>query len=191
MPRQINRAQEITFNIRQRLGVLETSQNGWTKEVNLVEWNNKPAKLDIREWDPEHEHMSKGITLRRSETLILLKILLRNFGRELADSKAQPASVKAERTSVPAPPGEFDDLCAGGSSAGGSLKCGCGERSGLTCGDEAAEADEAAADEAAGRAAEEHAAAADGSVNTCEAEETGETDTPDFADEKAFLPEDF
>lgn len=54
MPRQMNRSQEITFNIKQHLGVLETSQTGWTKEVNLVEWNGKPAKLDIREWDPDH-----------------------------------------------------------------------------------------------------------------------------------------
>lgn len=37
MPRQMNRSQEITFNIKQHLGVLETSQTGWTKEVNLVE----------------------------------------------------------------------------------------------------------------------------------------------------------
>ena len=64
MPRQMNRSQEITFNIKQHLGVLETSQTGWTKEVNLVEWNCKPAKLDIREWDPDHEHMSRGVTLR-------------------------------------------------------------------------------------------------------------------------------
>lgn len=119
MPRQMNRSQEITFNIKQHLGVLETSQTGWTKEVNLVEWNGKPAKLDIREWDPDHEHMSRGVTLRRNETLTLLEILIRSFGKELAGTKAQPAGVKAEKPAEPVPPGEFDDLCIDDS-------CSCG-----------------------------------------------------------------
>ena len=102
MPKQINRTQDITFNITQRLGVLSKSQSGWAKEVNLVEWNGKPAKLDIREWDPDHEHMSRGTTLRRSETLALLEILVRHFGKELAASKSEEVQE----------PGEFDDLCA-------------------------------------------------------------------------------
>lgn len=106
MPRQINKTQDITFNITQRLGVLGTSQSGWTKEVNLVEWNGKPAKLDIREWDPEHDHMSRGVTLRRTETLMLLEILTHHFGRELTQSKQEePEECSAE-------PGEFDDISA-------------------------------------------------------------------------------
>ena len=88
MPRQINRTQDITFNITHHFGVLDTSQSGWTKEVNLVEWNGKPEKLDIREWDPEHEHMSRGVTLRKNETLTLLDILYRNFGEELKTSRS-------------------------------------------------------------------------------------------------------
>lgn len=131
MPRQMNRSQEITFNIKQHLGVLETSQTGWTKEVNLVEWNGKPAKLDIREWDPDHEHMSRGVTLRRNETLTLLEILIRSFGKELAGTKAQPAEAKAEKPADPVPPGEFDDLCIDDS-------CSCG---GLVSDDEADAAD--------------------------------------------------
>lgn len=114
MPKQINRTQDITFNITQRLGVLGKSQSGWTKEVNLVEWNGKPAKLDIREWDPDHEHMSRGTTLRRSETLALLEILVRHFGKELAASKAEEEQE----------PGEFDDLCAE-EDCGEECDCGC------------------------------------------------------------------
>lgn len=96
MPRQINRAQDITYDIKQHFGVLEKSQSGWTKEVNLVEWNGKPAKIDIREWDPDHEHMSRGITLRKSEALTLLEILIRNFGRELSEIKARDAAEAAK-----------------------------------------------------------------------------------------------
>ena len=88
MPKQINRNQDFTFSIKKSLGVLSTAQTGWTKEVNLVEWNGNPAKLDIRDWDPDHEHMGRGITLHKPETLELLEILLRSFGKDLARAKA-------------------------------------------------------------------------------------------------------
>ena len=53
----------ITFEIKERLGMLDKRNTGWTLEVNLVSWNGQPVKYDIREWDPEHQRMSKGITL--------------------------------------------------------------------------------------------------------------------------------
>ena len=46
---------EISFVIERYLGVLSESQNGWKKELNLVSWNGKSAKLDIREWSPDHQ----------------------------------------------------------------------------------------------------------------------------------------
>jgi len=84
MPKKIDRPQEFTFSIVKQLGLIGTTSTGWTKEVNLVEWNGNPAKLDVRDWDPNHEHMGKGITLHKPETLALLEILLRNFGKDLA-----------------------------------------------------------------------------------------------------------
>ena len=53
---------EITFEIVEELGVLSTSAKGWTKELNLVSWNGRPPKYDIREWSPDHEKMGKGLT---------------------------------------------------------------------------------------------------------------------------------
>ncbi|MEG0157102.1 MAG: PC4/YdbC family ssDNA-binding protein [Anaerovoracaceae bacterium] len=53
---------------------------GWTKELNLVSWNNGQPKYDIREWDGTHEHMSRGITLYASEIRKLYELL---DGREL------------------------------------------------------------------------------------------------------------
>jgi len=46
---------EITFEITELLGVLSESTKGWTREFNLVSWNGREPKYDIREWDPEHE----------------------------------------------------------------------------------------------------------------------------------------
>jgi len=89
MPKQVNRQQEFTFVIKKQLGILSTFQTGWTKEVNLVEWNSNPAKLDIRDWDPDHEHMGRGITLHKPEVLELLEILLKHFGKDLAAARAR------------------------------------------------------------------------------------------------------
>jgi hypothetical protein len=38
-------------------------------------WNNKKPKVDIREWDENHEQMGKGITLNKTELIELKKIL--------------------------------------------------------------------------------------------------------------------
>ena len=87
MPQKIDRQErqtEVTFAIKKQLGILGVTSSGWTKEVNLVEWNGNPAKLDIRDWDPNHEHMGKGITLHKPEAMMLLEILLRSFGKDLA-----------------------------------------------------------------------------------------------------------
>ena len=66
---------DIKYEIIETLGVLSESAKGWTKELNLVSWNDKPAKLDIREWAPEHEKMGKGVTLTDEEAEKLLEAL--------------------------------------------------------------------------------------------------------------------
>lgn len=81
MARQIQRDRdgEFGFKIAEHLGVIEEYQTGWRKEVNIVEWNGNKGKLDIRDWDPDHAHMSRGITLHRKEVLNLLEILKEHF----------------------------------------------------------------------------------------------------------------
>jgi len=66
---------EVKFEIIEKIGELSTSPKGWTKELNLVSWNERQAKYDIREWDPEHEKMAKGITLSREEAQKLKELL--------------------------------------------------------------------------------------------------------------------
>ena len=70
---------EIEYQILEQLGVIETQKNGWNKELNIVAWNGGAPKFDIREWDPEHERMSKGITLTERETERLGAILSKRF----------------------------------------------------------------------------------------------------------------
>ncbi|MGT2754540.1 PC4/YdbC family ssDNA-binding protein [Streptococcus ovis] len=42
--------------------MLNTNTRGWTTELNLVSWNGKPAKYEIRDWNPDHTRGGKGLT---------------------------------------------------------------------------------------------------------------------------------
>jgi hypothetical protein len=66
---------EIKFEIKQNAGTISESSKGWTKELNLVSWNDKEAKYDLRDWDPTHEKMGKGVTLSQDELRKLRDIL--------------------------------------------------------------------------------------------------------------------
>ena len=63
---------EFKFEIIKTLAVLSTERSGWTKEINLVSYNDAPPKYDIRSWDPNHEKMGKGVTLSKEEMKIFL-----------------------------------------------------------------------------------------------------------------------
>ena len=63
------------YEITKHIGVISESDKGWTKEVNLISWNNRDPKHDIRDWAPEHEKMGKGITLTKEELRELRDIL--------------------------------------------------------------------------------------------------------------------
>lgn len=66
---------DIKYEITEELAVLSESARGWTKEINMVSWNDRDPKFDIREWAPEHERMGKGVTLNNEEARILRDIL--------------------------------------------------------------------------------------------------------------------
>lgn len=66
---------EIKFEIEKELGSISESPKGWTKELNLISWNGKEAKYDLRDWAPEHEKMGKGVTLSVDELKKLRDVL--------------------------------------------------------------------------------------------------------------------
>jgi hypothetical protein len=66
---------DIIFEIKEPIGVLSESAKGWTKELNLVSWNDREPKYDIREWSPEHDKMGKGVTLSKEELKALKQVL--------------------------------------------------------------------------------------------------------------------
>ena len=66
---------DFNYEIIEELGVLSESSSGWTKELNLISWNGRPPKFDIRDWSPDHEKMGKGITLSNEDIKSLREIL--------------------------------------------------------------------------------------------------------------------
>lgn len=72
---------DIKYDIEKEIGVISESAKGWRKELNLISWNGKTAKYDLRDWAPEHEKMGKGITLSKEE-LKSLRELLNNMDLE-------------------------------------------------------------------------------------------------------------
>lgn len=69
----------FTYNLVKHLGVIAeyTDYKGErkSKEVNLVSWNGKPPKVDIREWNADHSQMSKGLSITEGEAESLCMIL--------------------------------------------------------------------------------------------------------------------
>jgi hypothetical protein len=66
---------DIKYEIIEKVGVLSTSASGWAKELNLISWNDRPPKYDLRDWSGDGSKMGKGVTLTREELLALKDLL--------------------------------------------------------------------------------------------------------------------
>jgi len=66
---------EIKYEIIKNIGVLSTSASGWAKELNLISWNDRDPKYDLRDWSPDREKMGKGVTLSKEELSALKELL--------------------------------------------------------------------------------------------------------------------
>ena len=70
---------QINYEIKEHIGIISENKNGWTKELNLVSWNDNDPKYDII----GTLHMTKchrgGITLTEEEAYELSIILSGEF----------------------------------------------------------------------------------------------------------------
>jgi hypothetical protein len=65
---------DITFEFVKTYGVISEEKGGWRKEMNLVSWNGRTPKFDIRDWSPDHAKMGKGITLTEEQAAKLVEL---------------------------------------------------------------------------------------------------------------------
>lgn len=68
-------ADDFSFEIMDKIGILSEAKTGWTVELNTVSWGGRPPKYDIRSWAPDHQKMGKGVTLTKEELSTLKKLL--------------------------------------------------------------------------------------------------------------------
>ena len=67
--------EDFQFEVIKQFGVISEGKGGWKKELNLVSWNGRAPKLDIRDWAPEHKKMGKGLTLTNEEAAKLVELI--------------------------------------------------------------------------------------------------------------------
>ena len=72
---------DFTYEIKEHLGVLSESKNGFAKELSIVSWNGGVPKFDIRDWSEDHTRMTRGITLFDEEAKALMEALSEYFKR--------------------------------------------------------------------------------------------------------------
>lgn len=65
----------IQFELMKKIGTVNESTNGWSKQLNMISWNGRAPKYDLRDWAPDGEKMGKGITLSVDD-MKALKLLL-------------------------------------------------------------------------------------------------------------------
>lgn len=69
---------DFKYEIVEKIAVLSEGSKEWNKELNLIRWNGRPPKYDIRDWSEDHSKMRKGVTLSASE-VEKLKAALNNL----------------------------------------------------------------------------------------------------------------
>ncbi|MFD2616402.1 YdbC family protein [Terrilactibacillus laevilacticus] len=65
---------DIKYEIIKTIGELSESPKGWKKQLNLISWNGREPKYDLRDWSPDGTKMGKGVTLS-TEDLKALKAI--------------------------------------------------------------------------------------------------------------------
>lgn len=68
-------AAEFKYEVTEKIAVLSQSSNGWEVQLNMVSWNDREPKYDIRNWSPDGTKMGKGVSLSHDEISILKGIL--------------------------------------------------------------------------------------------------------------------
>lgn len=76
---------EFKYEIKEELGILSESNNGWSKQFNKISWNDRTPKYDIRDWAEDHEKMGKGVTLTEEELRQLYSLISNEINK--LDSK--------------------------------------------------------------------------------------------------------
>lgn len=65
----------MEFYIYKHIGNLSNANNGWTKELNYISWNDREPVYDIRTWNENHTEYRNGVTITAGEMKRLQDII--------------------------------------------------------------------------------------------------------------------
>ena len=88
---------EVTYKILEHIGIIDSYEKRgqiWTKEINVVAWNGRAPKLDIRDWTTDENgnlKMTRGITLTEEQAEKLAKHLSERYHVRAEKEHVSPA----------------------------------------------------------------------------------------------------
>lgn len=63
------------YVIYKHIGCLSKPDNGWTKELNYISWDDREPVYDIRTWNADHTKYGRGVTLTVRQMSALKSLL--------------------------------------------------------------------------------------------------------------------
>ena len=66
---------EHKFEIYKHIGDISHPNNGWTKELNYISWDDREPVYDIRTWSNDHTKYGKGVTITAGEMKALQSLI--------------------------------------------------------------------------------------------------------------------
>lgn len=63
----------VSVDIKETYMSIPSDNPGWNLEINLVSWNGREPKYDIRKWNEDHSRSGKGLTLSEDEIVIMFQ----------------------------------------------------------------------------------------------------------------------
>lgn len=66
----------MRFEILEHVADLGKPCGDWRMELNVVAWNGRKPRLDIRVWSEDHTHMTRGISMSDAQAERLAEAIL-------------------------------------------------------------------------------------------------------------------
>lgn len=69
-------SKEFSYEIIEEIGqVGKPTASGWSTRLNLISWNDREPKLDIRSWNEDMSRMGKGVSFSKEDAKDLALLL--------------------------------------------------------------------------------------------------------------------
>lgn len=64
---------DLKYEIKEKILSVNDGRSDWNLELNLISWNDKAPKYDLRKWSQDGTKMSKGLTMNEDEAILLFQ----------------------------------------------------------------------------------------------------------------------